>query len=92
MLTTPRIVCAANKHPTNGRIICGARHYDSVMRAQMEASEGFDSWRGCEQGFIDQHCHFYSREEAKVIAEKNGQVIAKAGSYTGKDLFSENLY
>lgn len=91
MLAPPVIVCAANKHPTNGRIICGARHYDAAMRSQMEAAEGFASWRGCEQGFIDQFCQFYTREEAKILAEKNGQVKHSIG-YKGESLFSEHLY
>ena len=87
----PIIVCAANKHPTNGRIICGARHYDPIMRAQINASEGADSWKGCEQGFIDQYGQFYTREEALLIAKKNGQIRRRVGGDDNR-LFSENLY
>jgi len=52
---TQLVVCAALRHPTNGRIICGARHYDPIMRAQINATEGPAAWKGCDQGFIDQY-------------------------------------
>jgi len=87
----PWIVCAANRHPTNGRIITGARHYDPIMRAQINASEGSDSWIGCDQGFIDQFGNFLTREKALKIAKKNGQIRRRCG---GNDLrlYSESLY
>ena len=91
MTIQPWIVCAANKHPESGRIICGARHYDPIMRAQINASEGSESWKGCEQGFIDQFGKFYSREEALDIARRNRQIIRRCGG-DERQLFSENLY
>ena len=89
-LYTPWIVCAANKHPTTGRIVCGARHYDTLMRAQIYAAEGSDVWKGCEQGFIDQRGRFWTREEAWGIAETNKQIRKRVG--VEGTLFSENLY
>jgi len=90
-MNPPFIVCAANRHPTNGRIICGARHYDPIMRAQIDASEGYVSWMGCEQGFIDQFGKFYSREEAFIIARDNNQIKRRCGG-DNECLFSESLY
>lgn len=87
-VTPRRIVCAAMRK--EGRIVTGARHYDKVMRSQMEAAEGLVWWRGCRQGFIDQFGDFIDREEAWKIAEEQEQIrrdVASKGV-----LFSENLY
>jgi hypothetical protein len=86
---SPFVVCAANRK--ENRIICGARHYDPIMRAQINASEGADWWKGCEQGFIDQFGRFYTREEALVVAKTNGQIKRRVGG-DDKELFSESLY
>lgn len=61
------------------------------MRAQIEASEGSDSWKGCEQGFIDQFGNFLSRERALEIAKANNQIMRRCGG-DEHQLFSENLY
>lgn len=87
---TPWIVCAANKLISTGRIVCGARHYDPIMRAQIHAAEGVDTWKGCDQGFIDQRGKWWTREEAWVIAETNGQIKKRVGCEG--TLYSENLY
>lgn len=88
MLSKPRIVCAANKL-ASGLIVCGARHHDKVMNAQIKAAN--ETFVNEIQGFIDQHGVFYTRQEAWVIAEKNDQIIRRCGGDDGK-LFSENLY
>lgn len=82
------IVCAANKHRETGVIFCGARHFDNAMRGQIKAA-GFKG-NGYDQGFIDQFGRFYDREQAWIIAEKNGQ-IKKQVSAPGT-LYSENLW
>jgi len=84
----PRIVCAANKFE-NGPMLIGARHFDQHMIVQMAYMDvkGSDPHT---QGFIDQYGKFYTRKEAWVIAEKNGQIIREVSS-PGM-LFSENLY
>lgn len=87
-VTPRRIVCAAMEK--EGRIICGARHFDKIMRAQMEATEGVRWWKDCEQGFIDQFGDFINREEAWNIAVDRGQIYREV-SYVGT-LYSENLY
>lgn len=93
-----RIICAANKlRLENGSIIviAGARHWDKGMHQVADALfHGLE--RELEQGFIDQFNNFYTREEAWIIAETNGQIIRRVGGDTKLDgtgrLFSENLY
>ncbi len=87
----PMIVCAANRHRDTGLIICGARHFDPIMRATMHKLGGFPYWGNCDQGFINQRGEFLTREEAYVIALGNGQIKRRCGGDNGT-LFSENLY
>lgn len=95
------VVCAANIYRIGDHIISllvGARHFDSVMRKQLETideeftPEESTDW---EQGFIDQHGVFMTREEAWLVAEDAGQIKYRVGgdmhNGVGK-LFSENLY
>lgn len=89
-MNPPYIVCAANRHNDSKLVICGARHFDSIMRAAMKACGGFPYWLNCEQGFIDDQGTFYTREEAWEIAKEKGQ-IRREVSVEGT-LFSENLY
>ena len=83
-----RIVCAAMRK--GGRVITGARHFDKVMRSQMNATEGILWWKDCDQGFIDQYGDFMTREEAWIVAENQGQIFREVS--TPGLLFSENLY
>lgn len=87
-----RVVCAAIKHP-DGRIVCGARHYDAAMIRQLEQLPDMwtPGWQAAEQGFIDQRCEFLTREEAWKIADTNGQIIRERDWATGS-LHSEHLY
>jgi hypothetical protein len=75
--TPQRIVCAANRNRKSGRIICGARHWDKIMRSQKKR--------------IDQFGDFLTRAEAFVIALHQGQIRRVTGGDRGC-LFSENLY
>jgi hypothetical protein len=87
----PRVVvCAANRNQA-GSIVCGARHYDDIMRAQIAAST--ENWRvnQVEQGFIDQRGTFMSREEAWKVACDQGQIVRRVGG-DNSCLYSENLY
>jgi hypothetical protein len=98
-----RVVCAANRNK-DGRIVCGARHCDKIMRMQIgsrldlsrtdEQRAESESWITAEQGFIDQFGIFLTREEAWKIAEANGQILRRVGgdNSNGGTLFSENLY
>ena len=86
---TPRIVvCAANRHRETGLLLCGARHWDKVMRAQaVAAGLGFT---GYDQGFIDQFGDFMDRETAWRVADIQGQIRNEVS--TEGTLYSENLY
>ncbi len=93
-----RIICAANKlRLENGSIIviAGARHWDKGMHRIVEALYS-NMGDELEQGFIDQFNNFYTRKEAWIIAETNGQIIRRVGGDMSLDgegkLFSENLY
>ena len=84
------IVCAANKM-SNSVILCGARHWDSLMRQQSKAMR--IKFFELEQCFVDQFGTFITREEAMKIVLNNGQPfnIHRNGGSTIK-LFSEGLY
>ena len=90
------VVCAANRYADKPEVIlCGARHWDSVMRNMAEALGGIDvvlSWGKEEQGFIDQFGVFMSREEAAYVVKANGQVIREPEELDRGYLFSENIY
>jgi hypothetical protein len=85
------IVCAANRNTKTGQIVCGARHYDAIMRSIIFSLPDKDDWRGAEQGFIDQFGLFMTREEALELALENGQKRYDCGG-DHRQLFSENLY
>lgn len=117
-LSSPRIVCAANRLTyvdntgnTQQIVIAGARHMDGVMhpirRLLMNEIQGIrhrhdgkitegvgmpPNTISEEQGFIDQHGQFYTREQAFVIATANNQIRRKTGGVDSKQLFSEDLY
>lgn len=85
------VVCAAIKDH-NGTVVCSPRHFDSVMRDTVDAVTQYDTGnRKWEQGFVDQHGKFLTREEAWGIALHAGQIINRVDG-DGEKLFSENLY
>lgn len=85
------VVCAANKSKVTGRIICGARHWDSVMRSHCVVDSKIEyEWKAPDQGFIDQHGVWMDRKEALAVATAAGQIKHKHGVSTL--LFSEDLY
>lgn len=88
------IVCAANR--CNGVILCGARHWDSVMRCQynampntVELKPNGAMW---EQGFIDQFGDFVTRGDALAIVLSNEQTFNAERNGSKTKLFSEGLY
>jgi hypothetical protein len=92
-IASPRVVCAALLNTKTGEVICGARHFDTVMMQIIEAMGPVakTNWRTAQQGFIDQFGNFLSREEARVVAEREGQIIRRF-SCPEHMLFSEHLY
>jgi hypothetical protein len=89
-----RVVCAALRNK-QGHIICGARHYDEVMRSQLKlavlAGPEWDSIQDITQGFIDQWGIFLSRAEALEVAKAANQIIKRCGG-DSTELYSENIY
>lgn len=88
------VVCAAIRGKTGG-IICGPRHYDSLMHDQIErmpisAARIFFHRSGNDQGFVDNFGVYMTREEALAVAEAAGQVIKKHDPK--HELCSEDLY
>ena len=94
------VVCAAilvklNEQYKEGYVtLCGARHWDEVMRLQAKVmSLVKKDLVGAEQGFIDQFGTFLTREEAMILVKKSGQpfdIDRNGGSM--KTLYSEGLY
>ncbi len=83
-----RVVCAALQLAPND-LILGARHYDGLMQMQIELDTV--DWSKADQGFIDNHGSYLTREQAWNIAEEAGQIIRRVCG-DGQKLFSENLY
>lgn len=89
-----RIVAAANRHD-NGAIVVSARHFDTLMHAQISARrEPRESWRTSQQGFIDQFGEFHDRQTAWQLALAAQQIRRRCGGDDahGGTLYSENLY
>jgi hypothetical protein len=87
-IAAPRVVCAALRHE-EGAIICGPRHFDATMMAQISAQGG--DWRRAEQGFVDQFGRFLTRDEAWDIAKARDQLLPNRDGILGT-LYSEDLY
>lgn len=101
------VVSAACRHKPTGLIVVGARHFDKLMRAQIFALQGYDmknsasgqwedmssteDWKDLDQGFIDNHGDFLTRQEAWYLANMNNQIRFTEYSAEGM-LFSESLY
>lgn len=94
-----RIVCAANKYTlTTGEelVIPCVRHSNPVLSQQIEVlmAAGLLEQGWCkpdDQGFIDQYYNWWSREDARIIAEAANQINYERNGHD-RDLFSEGLY
>lgn len=88
-----RVVSAACRNRA-GQIICSPRHWDATMHSVAQSSSNPASWYDDdwdEQGFVDQWGTFLTREEARVIAIFNNQIVRRCGGDSHR-LYSENLY
>lgn len=93
------IVCAAIKR--GDHIITGPRHFDDIMRMQVkmygmangDSPDNPQLWADWDQGFVDQFCRYYSREDALAMTKKHRQPVdfENQSGVTGC-LFSEGLY
>lgn len=98
-----RVVCAAIR-ASDGSVLLGIRHYSRDMHAQIDAridGHKFIHRHDEDQGFVDQHGVYMSREEAFKIADAAGQIVSLAACGTGLSsdgsvvvakLYSEGLY
>lgn len=92
-----RIVCAAIR-AADGSVLLGIRHYSPDMHAQIDArrdGEKFKHRHDEDQGFVDQHGVYLSREEAFVVAAIAVQIVRPKACGEGLDgpkLYSEGLY
>jgi hypothetical protein len=88
--TVRRIVSAAMLMQ-DGLVVPGVRHFSPEMRAVLHRIYG-DGYhlRVKQQGFVDTHGNFLSREDAWERANQTGQILRDCGT-TG-ELYSENLY
>lgn len=83
------IVCAANRM-SDGTILCGARHWDTIMQDQ---ARKLGITNGAhEQGFINQFGEFRTRKEALEIVLANGQKFDPERNGANDQLYSEGLY
>jgi hypothetical protein len=93
MIRDERIVAAAILH-VDGRIFSlppPNRHNDVIAHMREEGAWGHqDHERGHEQGFLTSAGRFVRRKPAKVIAERAGQLLPRAGGTPA--LFSEDVW
>lgn len=80
-------------------ILCGSRHGDVFKQLKYLGFEPKEGYVEEEQGFIDQHNKFYTREEALEHAYQCGQLSSRIyydrldGKLAGgKKLISEDLW
>ena len=95
--TKRRVVCAAIRSD-DGDVLIGIRHYSRDMHAQIEARHDgakFKHRHDDDQGFVDQHGVYMTREEAYKVAESAQQLFDISACGKGLDgpkLYSEGLY
>lgn len=94
---TRRIVCAAIR-AADGDVLLGIRHYSPDMHRQIDArrdGKKFTHRHDEDQGFVDQHGSYLSREEAFPVALAAGQIVrphACGHGLDGPKLYSEGIY
>ena len=97
MSTQRRVVCAAIR-AADGSLLLGIRHYSPDMHTQIAArmdGHKFKHRTGEDQGFVDQHGNWLTREEAYTVAAFVNQIVrpeACGKGLNGPKLYSEGLY
>ena len=86
------IVCAAIKLH-DGTVICAPRHGGPLVATLLlRIGERSFSSKDEDQGFVDQFGNFHTREEAYIVAKRNGQIRREVSTGLKNKLFSEHLY
>lgn len=84
----PLIVHSAIKYP-DGDIITGHRHHNCI---EVKARMGYKTTSDCIQGFVDHRGKFYTREEARQLTLRNGQLNKDhEGTLYSEDLWKESI-
>lgn len=92
-----RVVCAALR-AADGQVLLGIRHYSADMHEQLAHRDDrnrFQHLHDPDQGFVDQHGVYMTREEAYAVAKASGQLRYPEACGEGLDgpkLYSEGLY
>ena len=96
------IIAAAIKYEIEATgkevVLCGARHGDVFTQLEGLGFKPREGYKEIEQGFIDTHYNFLTREEAYDHAKACGQLCAKIiyereeKGLFGKELISEDLW
>lgn len=86
-----RIVSAANRSPEGLIVMCVRHGCDLFFNVVDQIFPEDHSYLNWEQGFVTNKYRFVSREEAWIIAEKQGQIIRDHNVCVGT-LYSEHLY
>jgi len=93
-----RVVCAAIR-AADGALLLGIRHYSQDMHQQIALRHDGSKFKHRldeDQGFVDQHGIYMSREEAFSVALAEGQKLNMEACSLGLDnewkLYSEGLY
>lgn len=74
-------------------ILPNPRHGGLMFKNAKRLLDGLDmeAFSKEDQGFIDQHENFHTRDEAWIIASLHGQILREEGGRPGR-LYSEHLY
>ena len=76
------------KNISSGIVICGRRHHNCFIPIS-KIWPDVNAYKKT-QGFLSSHDKFYNREEAYIIAKKNGQL--QFDDDNGRTLLSEDIY
>lgn len=90
-----RRIVAAALLLADGRIICGVRHFDKIMRTTINGmSDGKPDklLKGAVQGFVCNDYEFEGREASWLIALRAGQLDPDKATGQQGTLYSEDLW
>ena len=88
-----RLIVAAALKMSDGQVVIGVRHFDSIMRSQLKLLY-IDRYAPTpRQGFVDNRGVYVSRREALEIATAAGQLnVHRTKTEPEDELFSEDLW
>lgn len=66
------------------------RHHDVIRHIAETTGAATVDAHGNDQGFLDADGNYWTRRQARVVAEREGQLIKRAGKFS--ELFSEDVW